>query len=69
MLDGTTGLLGKMNSPTELAGAMLKLIREPHTRLLLGFNAQERISRQYSRQEFTKAIRLTLKECIGEEVR
>jgi len=69
MLDGTTGLLGKMDSPTELAAAMLKLIRERDTRLSLGSNAQERISRQYSRQEFAKAIRLTLKECMGEEGR
>jgi len=69
MLDGTTGLLGKMDSPTELAAAMLKLIRERDTRLSLGSNAQERISRQYSRQEFSKAIRLTLKECMGEEGR
>jgi len=67
MLDGTTGLLGKMDSPTELAAAMLKLIQEPDTRLALGSNAQERISRQYSRQEFAKAIRLTLKECMSEE--
>jgi hypothetical protein len=48
---------------------MLKLIRERDTRLSLGSNAQERISRQYSRQEFAKAIRLTLKECMGEEGR
>jgi glycosyltransferase involved in cell wall biosynthesis len=62
--DGKTGAFADVREPAQLADAMLKLIRDPDARTILGQNAQAKISHHDSRARFAKEIQFILENCL-----
>lgn len=66
VIDGVTGLLVPLNSPQELANAILGILRDRELAQQMGREGKKRADRCYSMQSYARNMQEIIEECIAE---
>ena len=66
IIDGVTGLLVSVNAPQELAGAILRILRDKDLAEKMGREGKKRAEICYSMQSYARDIQDIIEECISE---